>query len=63
MLSNKVIIDDFVLDTAIPTLGEARIPTLLPYTQFVTENVPLFLDSEFIDELKEIGRASCRERV
>ena len=51
MTSTTININGFTLDTSIPTLGEARIPTMLPYTQYVSGYVPLFVDSEYLDEL------------
>ncbi len=42
---------DFVVDTAIPTLGPAKIPSPLSYTSFTEGKTPFFLDGEYIDEL------------
>ncbi|MCC8194174.1 MAG: 6-phosphofructokinase, partial [Deltaproteobacteria bacterium] len=42
---------DFVVDTAIPTLGPAKVPSPLSYTTFTEGLMPLFLDGEYIDEL------------
>ena len=52
MTATRIDLDGYTLDTAIPTLGEARIPSLLPYTHFTSGHVPVFLDNEFIDELE-----------
>ncbi|MDR3074296.1 MAG: ATP-dependent 6-phosphofructokinase [Deltaproteobacteria bacterium] len=42
----------FVVDTAIPTLGEAKIPSPLSYTTFTEGLTPFFLDAEYLDELE-----------
>lgn len=42
----------FVVDTTIPTLGPAKIPSPLSYTHFTEGLMPLFLDGEYLDELQ-----------
>ena len=42
---------DFVVDTSIPVLGQAKIPSPLAYTTFTEGLMPMFLDGEYIDEL------------
>ncbi len=44
--------DGFVVDTTIPTLGSAKIPSPLSYTNFTKGQTPFFLDGEYIDELQ-----------
>ena len=42
----------FVVDTEIPTLGQAKIPSHLSYAKFASGMTPFFLDSEYLDELE-----------
>lgn len=46
---------EFAVDTAIPTLGPAKIPSPLSYTHFTEGLMPFFLDAEYLDELKDKG--------
>lgn len=43
---------EFVVDTTIPVLGTAKIPSPLSYTHFTEGKMPVFLDGEYIDELQ-----------
>ena len=43
---------EFVVDTSIPVLGPAKIPSPLSYTHFTEGLMPFFLDSEYFDELR-----------
>ncbi len=52
----------FPLDTAIPVLGSAKIPSPLTYTNFIDGVMPFFLDSEYLDELEgKEPAAACFE--
>ena len=45
-------VGDWTLHTAITTLGRAAIPSPLPESSFIgEEEVPLFLDGEYLEEL------------
>jgi 6-phosphofructokinase 1 len=52
MAATRVDMDGLTLDTKIPTLGKASIPSLLPYTHFTSGYVPVFLDDQFLEELE-----------
>ncbi len=52
MPSHCVTLEDCSFDTSIPTLGTAKIPSPLSYTNFIGGVTPFFLDSEYLDELE-----------
>ena len=50
---SSVTIGDFTLNTSIETLGKANIPSPIPPASFIhNEEVPLFLDDEYLEELQ-----------
>ena len=51
MPETSITIDGYTINTAIPVLGEPRIPSPMPYSEFTQALIPLFLDSEYIAEL------------
>jgi 6-phosphofructokinase 1 len=42
---------EFTVDTTIPVLGTAKIPSPLPYAHFTEGLLPFFLDCEYLNEL------------
>ncbi len=52
MTSQCITLEEYSLDTSIPTLGPAKIPSPLTYTNFISGVTPFFLDSEYLDELE-----------
>ncbi len=51
MTPTSIELEGYTLNTAIPSLGPARIPSLLPYTHFTSGQVPVYLDKDYLDEL------------
>ncbi|MDR1359696.1 MAG: ATP-dependent 6-phosphofructokinase [Deltaproteobacteria bacterium] len=50
--ATSLTVGDWTLHTAIETLGKAAIPSPLPESSYLNENeVPLFLDGEYLEEL------------
>ena len=48
----KLTLGDSVIDTTIPTLGKASIPTCMPEASLIeVESIPMFLDGEQLEEL------------
>lgn len=54
--------DEVSIDTSIPTLGPSKIPSPLAYCHHTDDkDIPLFLDSEFIEELGDKSIPLCFE--
>ncbi|CAK7070649.1 MAG: ATP-dependent 6-phosphofructokinase [Desulfovibrio sp.] len=43
---------EFVVDTSIPSLGPAKLPSPLSYSHFTEGLTPFFLDADYLDELR-----------
>ena len=52
MSTKNIPAEEFSVDTTIPVLGTAKIPSPLAYTHFTEGLTPFFLDSEYLDELR-----------
>lgn len=51
MVKNNTTGGEFNVDTSIPLLGPAKIPSPLPYSRFTEGLMPFFLDGDHLDEL------------